>query len=162
MILHFLSNPQASPRVLIEGVPGDWPIYLLTLTDMSQWCHGTAWHTAGTCAQSRFALHPRCPFRLQELQDALLIFDSHTYFCLKTLIIGGGLKLDLIWAFFKISFYYWVRTWCISVFISPFTGIDCMCVDMSGHQTVFNIFPQSPRAHPIHTCLAARLCARVS
>lgn len=42
MILHFLSNPEASPRVPIEGVPGDWPTYLLTLTDLSQLRHGVA------------------------------------------------------------------------------------------------------------------------
>lgn len=44
MILHFLSNPQPWPRVPIpiEGVTRDWPIYLLTLTDLSQPKHGAA------------------------------------------------------------------------------------------------------------------------
>lgn len=104
MILHFLTNPQAWPRVPIEGVPGDWPIYLLTLADLSQPQYGVAqsgtllWHVL--VHTSHWAFGSLKPLLIQTVNNrdgysGLKEYGFDTLVCWSLILISNIIALKI-------------------------------------------------------------------
>lgn len=167
MILHFLSNPQARPRVPIEGVAGidlyTWWL-LLTCHSCGVACHSLA-HSCDMCSLTLHAVHllvlNHCSFRrcyrdgcsglkgsnrgLIHLA-ALLIIDSYwrSYFwkqdLMQLLYFMTELQLLLLLFAYCCSTFAFVSVWDTCTII----GIEWVYVPVFRCQTVPDLLPHSP------------------
>lgn len=181
MILHFLSNPQARPRVPIEGVAGidlyTWWL-LLTCHSCGVACHSLA-HSCDMCSLTLHAVHllvlNHCSFRLCYRDGCSGLKGSNRGLIhLAALLIIDSYWRSYFWKQDLMQLLYFMTELQLLLLLLQHL---CICVSL-GHmhynwyrmsvrpcvwvpnctRPIASLTLSSPQTQPFNTCLAASPC----